>query len=194
MRSLVAYCRISTRGQSHAPQLDAIRARMGAAVAAEVLEVASGVQPRPLLEQLVEQVEGGRVGGVVVAALDRLGRDLPDLLANVRRITAKGGRLVSVRENIDTEVGGHMTQVLITLLGLVADLEGAWIRERTRAGLAAAAARGVRIGRPKANVDVELVRRLRGESWSWQRIASACNVSESTVKRAARAAGGGGDA
>jgi DNA invertase Pin-like site-specific DNA recombinase len=87
---------------------------------------------------------------VVVWKLDRLSRSLRDLLQIMDRIEETCAGFRSLTESIDTTVpAGRM---LMQLLGSFAEFEREMIRERTRAGMAAARARGQRIGRfPKLN-------------------------------------------
>lgn len=69
-------------------------------------------------------------------------------------------------------------------LRYAAELERELIRERVRAGVAAARRRGARVGRPPALVDVERVRALRAEGKSWREVARTVGYGESTIRRA----------
>src|SRR5215212_2679620 len=57
---------------------------------------------RPSLRAAVEGVEKGRYGGIVVAYLSRLGRNTREQLAVWDRVEAAGGRIICIRENVDT--------------------------------------------------------------------------------------------
>ncbi|MDP2323493.1 MAG: recombinase family protein [Gammaproteobacteria bacterium] len=102
----------------------------------------------------------GLVAGdcLVVWRLDRLGRSLADLIRIVAQLEERGIGLESIMERIDTvsPAGRFMFHVL----GALAEFERNLIRERILAGLAAARARGRRIGRPR-KVSRDLARRLR---------------------------------
>jgi DNA invertase Pin-like site-specific DNA recombinase len=101
---------------------------------------------RPQLHRLLDQLRPKDV--VVVWKLDRLSRSLKDLLHLMERIAQTGAGFRSLTEAIDTTTpAGRM---LMQMVGSFAEFERAMIRERTRAGLVAARARG-RIGgrRPK---------------------------------------------
>jgi DNA invertase Pin-like site-specific DNA recombinase len=84
----------------------------------------------------------------VVWKLDRLGRSLSHLVEMVNDLQRQGIHFKSLQENIDTTSGAG--KLVFHLFAALAEFERDLIRERTRAGLAAARARGKRGGRPKA--------------------------------------------
>jgi DNA invertase Pin-like site-specific DNA recombinase len=141
---LLGYARVSTEDQDTTAQVNALTA---AGVGRVFTERASGGRwDRPELHRLLDQVRAGDV--VVVWKLDRLSRSLKDLLHVMERLDAAGAGFRSLTEAIDTTVpAGRM---MMQMLGAFAEFERALVRERTRAGLAAAAAQG-RVGgrRPK---------------------------------------------
>ena len=137
--ALIGYARVSTEDQNTGAQLDALRAA-GCGVIIE--ERASGGKAgRPLLAQAIRLVGPGDT--LVVVRIDRLARSLSHLLSIIEQLRARGGGFRSLGDPIDTT----SPQGLFTLqvLGAAAEFERALIRERTRAGLAAAKARG-RVG------------------------------------------------
>lgn len=139
---LYGYARVSTLDQETALQLDALR-RAGAQ---EIFsEKVSAVKARPQLEAVLRRVGPGDV--LLVYKLDRLARSLKHLLAIVDRLEEAGCALRSLTEAIDTHslAGRMMTQ----MLGAVAEFERGLILERSRAGVKAALARGVKLGRPR---------------------------------------------
>ena len=79
--------------------------------------------------------------------LDRLGRSLKDLLALVTSFQEKGGHFVSLRDHLDTTTA--QGRLMFNLFASLAEFECDIIRERTKAGLTAARARGRQGGRPK---------------------------------------------
>ncbi|WP_439576677.1 recombinase family protein [Elioraea sp.] len=139
---LIGYARVSTAEQDLAAQ----RAALEAAGCAEIVEeTASGADPgRPALGRLLARI--GRGDTLVVARLDRLARSLAHLLAVIAQLQARGVGFRSLSDPIDT--AGPSGTLVLQILGAVAEFERALIRERTRAGLAAARARGRRGGNP----------------------------------------------
>jgi DNA invertase Pin-like site-specific DNA recombinase len=136
---LIGYARVSTEDQATAAQTDALRA---AGCTDIVEERASGAsRTRPLLARALARIRAGDT--LVVVRIDRLARSLAHLLAVIEELRARGAHFRSLGDPIDTS----SPQGLFTLqvLGAAAEFERALIRERTRAGLAAARARG-RVG------------------------------------------------
>ena len=84
---------------------------------------------------------------MIVWKLDRLGRNLYDLIIVLDDLKARGIKFRSLTKNIETETptGRAMWQ----MIGILAELERSQIKERTQAGIAAAKARGVQFGRKK---------------------------------------------
>jgi DNA invertase Pin-like site-specific DNA recombinase len=139
---LLGYARVSTDQQDHALQLDALRAAGCARIA---VETASGSRSdREELGRLLEQAREGDT--LVVWRLDRLGRSLRHLIDLSEQLQQRGVALRSLTEAIDTSTPAG--RFLFSVLGALGQMEREIIIERTRAGLAAAAARGRRGGRP----------------------------------------------
>lgn len=141
--TLIGYARVSTDEQDTAAQQDALRAQ-GCSVIFE--DKASGAsKERPNLTRALERV--GKGDTLLVVRIDRLARSLAHLLEIVETLRTKGAYFRSINDPIDTSSpqGMLMTQ----MLGAFAEFERALIRERTRAGLKAAVARGAKPGNPK---------------------------------------------
>ncbi|WP_456306829.1 recombinase family protein [Paracraurococcus lichenis] len=150
----VGYARVSTADQDLALQLDAL----AAAGCTKVFEDrASGARAdRPGLRAALDYLRDGDV--LVTWKLDRLGRSLPHLIETVAALERRGVGFRSLTEVIDTTTpGGRLVFHLFAALG---QFERDLIRERTRAGLAAAAARGQTGGR-RPVVNEEKLRRAR---------------------------------
>jgi DNA invertase Pin-like site-specific DNA recombinase len=150
--ALVGYARVSTLDQDPALQRDAL----AAAGCVKLFEDrASGVrEDRPGLAQTLAFLRDGDV--LVVWKLDRLGRSLPHLVETVAALAARGVGFRSLTEAIDTTTaGGRLVFHLFAALG---QFEHDLIRERTMAGLTAAAARGRKGGRRPVVTDDKLRR------------------------------------
>jgi DNA invertase Pin-like site-specific DNA recombinase len=109
---------------------------------------ATHATPQAELMQMIETLPPG--DRLIVSELSRLGRSLGQILQIIDYLTQKHVRLVAIKETIRFE-GQHnlQTQAMITLFGLFAEVERDLIAPRTTEGLAAAKARGKRLGRPK---------------------------------------------
>lgn len=100
---------------------------------------------RPQLRKMIDQLREGDV--IVTWKLDRLGRSLRDLVNLVNEIQERGAGLKSLNDAIDTTT--PQGQLTFHLFASLAEFERDVLRERTKAGLEAARARGRKGGRPK---------------------------------------------
>ena len=150
--ALIGYARVSTADQSAALQTDALRA----AGCAQLFEdMASGARAdRPGLTEALSYVRSGDT--LIVWKLDRLGRSMAHLIETVRELDAKGIGFRSLTEGVDTTTSGGT--LVFHLFGALAQFERDLIRERTRAGLTAAASRGRKGGRKPVVTPEKLAR------------------------------------
>ena len=182
------YARSSTSEQHPDAQLGPLRAWAAAHGhdAVEYLDegVSGAKARRPALDAMMRAVRAGEVQAVAVAALDRLGRDVANLLAIAGELHERKVELVSLREGLD--LASPVGKALFTMLGLVAELERAWIRERVRHGIAAARRRGTHIGRrPRLDADARArARRMREAGQTIAHIAKTLGCSRPSVQRA----------
>ncbi|HYH39107.1 MAG TPA: recombinase family protein [Azospirillum sp.] len=153
--ALIGYARVSTEDQATFSQLDELKAA-GCTVIFE--EKASGAsRARPELAKAVAQVKRGDI--LVVARIDRLARSLSHLLEVIEELEARGAHFKSLRDPIDTST--PQGKFALQVLSAAAELERALIRERTKAGLRAAKARGRVGGNPRLRArDPEAIRQL----------------------------------
>jgi DNA invertase Pin-like site-specific DNA recombinase len=136
--------RVSTQDQHPALQLDALHA---AGCAKVCVEQASGAQrDRPPLQAALDYARPGDT--LVVWKLDRLARSLQQLIETIERLAAREIGFRSRTEAIETATAGG--RLVFHLCASLAEFARAIIRERTRAGLDAARARGRTGGRPPA--------------------------------------------
>ena len=156
--ALVGYARVSTEDQATARQLDELRAAGCREVAEE--HASGGDRDRPVLARTLARLRPGDT--LVVVSLDRLARSLSHLLGVVEGLKDRGIHFRSLRDPVDTA----SPQGLFTLqvLGAAAQLERALIRERTRSGMRAAAARGSRPGNPGLRAGDPAARRVTSEA------------------------------
>ncbi len=141
---LVGYARVSTQDQNLDLQKDAL-AQAGCEKIVED-RLSGSVATRPGLDRMFDILRPGDT--LVVWRLDRLGRGLKHLIEIVTDMETRGIGFKSLTEAIDTtNTGGKL---VFHIFGALAEFERNVIRERTRAGFAAARARGRQGGRPKA--------------------------------------------
>lgn len=139
---LFGYARVSTQDQKLNLQLDDLKK---AGCQKIFQEKVSSAKERPQLRKLLEMLREDDM--VIVWKLDRLGRSLKELFTLVNDFQAKGIGFRSLNDAIDTTTA--QGRLVFNLFASLAEFERDLIRERTKAGLAAARARGRIGGRPK---------------------------------------------
>ena len=140
---LIGYARVSTPDQSLDLQKDAL-AKAGCRETFE--DVASGAKSsRCGLDQALKYLRP--CDTLIVWRLDRLGRSLRHLVDIVADLQMRGIELRSLQENIDTSTASG--KLFLHVFGALAEFERELVRERTLAGLKAAADRGRKGGRPR---------------------------------------------
>ena len=146
-------------------------------------DIASGVQDsRSGLTEALSYLRSGDT--LVVWKLDRLGRSLKHLIETVNALADSSISFHSLQENLDTTTSGG--KLIFHLFGALAEFEREMIRERTRAGLKAARARGHKGGRPRKldASSVNMAKLLISEgSTSVTEICRTLRVSRSTLYR-----------
>lgn len=139
----IGYARVSTDEQTLALQQDALQAAGCDRVFTDTISGATAERPG-----LTEALGYARAGDtLVVWRLDRLGRSLRHLIETVAVLEQRGVGFKSLTESIDTTSPGG--KLIFHIFGALAEFERDLIRERTRAGLTAARARGRRGGHPR---------------------------------------------
>jgi DNA invertase Pin-like site-specific DNA recombinase len=177
---LVGYARVSTQDQNPALQLDALKA---AGCEKLFVEKASGAQrDRPELLAALDYLRAG--DSLVVWKLDRLARSLKQLIETVELLDSRSIGLRSLTEAIDTTTAGG--KLVFHVFGALAGFERSIIRERTKAGLDAARARGKKGGRPPALVAKDLAAAkamLSDPEITMEEVAKRLKVAPSTLYR-----------
>ena len=140
----VGYARVSLPEQHLALQTDALQRAGCERLYTDT--VSGGQAERPGLRTALEVLRAGDT--FVVWKLDRLGRSLSHLVETIQDLHQQGIHFKSLQEHIDTTSGAG--KLVFHLFAALAEFERDLIRERTRAGLAAARERGKLGGRPKA--------------------------------------------
>lgn len=178
--ALIGYARVSTVEQNPQLQHDALQ---NAGCERIFVDQASGaLDQRPELARALDHLRRGDT--LVVWRLDRLGRSLRHLVDTVRALGERGVGLQSLSEAVDTTTPGG--QLVFHIFAALAEFEAGLIRERTRAGLAAARARGRNGGRPSVmTADKLSVAREMYDSRQHTvgQIAAVVGVSRATVYR-----------
>lgn len=164
MRAAI-YARASTNnGRDPAMQTRELQEyceRRGWEIAGEYVDagISGAKDSRPELNRLLADADRRRFDAVVVWKFDRFARSVSHLLRALETFQTLGVEFVSLTEGVDTSTPAG--KLVFTVLGAVAELERSLIRERVKAGLRNARAKGKRIGRPRATLDRSQISYLR---------------------------------
>lgn len=176
----VGYARVSTADQNIDLQNDALTKAGCERIFTDTVSGAKADRPG-----LAESLAFLRPGDTLtVWKLDRLGRSLPHLLETVRGLEERGIGFQSLQESLDTTTPGG--KLVFHVFAALAEFERDVIRERTRAGLAAARARGRKGGRPRAMTPSQaaVAQTLRNDpARSVREICDTLKISEATFYR-----------
>jgi len=172
------YARVSSTDQDYALQQARLR---GEGCKVIRTEKASGKSRdgRDELARIMDFLHAG--DELVVVKLDRLGRSTRDVLNLVHDLEARGAALTVLEPTFSTKDAAG--PILVTVLGMVAEMERKFIRERQQAGIEAAKATGIYKGR-KPVVPVERVREMRAAGHGPTGISKALGISRMSVRRA----------
>jgi DNA invertase Pin-like site-specific DNA recombinase len=173
--SVYGYARVSTPSQSTDLQVSRVRAAGCDVVREEAVSGRSRVG-RSELETILSFTRPGDT--LVVVKLDRLGRSTRDVLNLVHELESKGGALRVLEPEIDTS--RPEGRIILTTLSMVAEMELTFIKERQRAGIEAAKAKGAYKGR-KRTIDRDAVQRLREDGVGATEIARRLGIGRASV-------------
>lgn len=184
---VVGYVRVSADDQNEHGQVDALR-RVGATEL--VIEQASGVGARPLLNEAVASLRAG--DAFVVTEVSRLGRTVVEVLLLADALRERGIHLRILNLGIDTATPAGA--LVLTMMAGLARFERQLLRERQRRGIDAARARGKHLGRRSlltaGHAQLAISRLRAGETLS--AIATEWRVSDRTLSRHVRRYADGG--
>ena len=177
----IGYARVSTADQDPQLQLDALEAEGCLKI---YKDIATGTKAdRPKWKLCLEDLRPDDT--LIIWKIDRLGRNLRDLIDIVTGLEARGVGVRSLTNGIVDTTTAH-GKLVFGMFALMAEYEAALIAERTNAGLQAARARGRKGGR-KPKMTPELIgkaqRMYDSRQFTMAEIASSCAVTPMTVYR-----------
>jgi DNA invertase Pin-like site-specific DNA recombinase len=192
MKRAALYLRVSQDSQTTENQLRILQevAERSGWTIVEVFEDqgisgAKGRDKRPGYDALLKAVHRREVDMVAAFAVDRLGRSLPDLVAFLSDIQARGCDLYLHQQAVDTSTSSG--RMLFQMLAVFAEFERSIITGRINAGLARARANGVQFGRPNLSLERRTkVQKALTNGLSIRQAAKATGVSTASVQRIKR--------
>lgn len=182
------YARVSTTGQGQdvtmqTRELQKYAEARGWTVTGQYIDegVSGAKDSRPELNRLMADAKRRKCDAILVWKLDRFGRSLRHLVNAIAELESVGVAFVSFTDNLDlsTPSGRLMFQVIAAM----GEFERELIRERVRAGLRNARAKGRKLGRPGIDVDASKVAEMRGRGMSIREIAAELGCSPAYVHK-----------
>jgi DNA invertase Pin-like site-specific DNA recombinase len=179
--AIVGYIRVSTQDQSLHSQEDALRAAGATRIFTDKLTGKTAT--RPGLSECLAFLRDNEGDVLLVYSTDRLGRSMADVVTIVGQLHARGIQFRSLTEPFDTTTAGG--ELFFHICAAFAQMNGRIIADGTRAGLAAAKARGRSGSRPTVMTPerVAIAQKMRAEKATWETIATTLGVGSATVRR-----------
>lgn len=193
MSKTFAYIRVSTREQNENRQLDSLT---GFKVDEIFIEKASGKNfiGREKYQQMKSQLRKGDL--IIVHSIDRFGRNYEQIWKEWESLINLGVDIqvldmpvLNTKNNKNGLTGKLITDIILKLLGYVAERERNNIRTRQFEGIASAKSRGVKFGRPKTETPKDFIRcydLYKNGLIKVKDVMSMCNIAKSTFYKYAK--------
>lgn len=187
MGKTFAYIRVSTREQKEDRQIDSLQALK---VDEIIIEKASGKNfiSRDKYQQMKAQLRSGDL--VIVKSIDRFGRNYKHICSEWESLVNMGVDIqvldmpiLNTRDNQNGLTGRLITDIVLKLLGYVAEKERNNIKTRQREGIDSALKRGVKFGRPTSELPKDFIRcyeLYQQKLIKVKDVMSMCNIAKST--------------
>lgn len=190
IKRVAIYCRVSTEDQDCDRQvrdLTAYAKRAGfEVIGSPYKETASGARSdRQERAKIIQLARTKQIDAVLVTELSRWGRSTEDLLFTLQQLADWGCSIIA-QTGMDFDLRTAQGKLMLTIMAGFSQFERDLIRERTLSGLAAAKARGKKLGRQvgqnPSDKYKDQVLALLAEGKSIRRIADRLDISTTTVQ------------
>jgi len=186
MKKVAIYARVSTKDQNPESQLldlrKYVKLRDWEVYQEYVDRGVSGIKEnRPALDRLMKDARKRKFDILLVWRFDRFARSTKHLVTALEELEGLGIDFCSYQDSIDTST--NHGKLVFTIMGAIAEFERSLIRERVLAGIRRAKERGIRLGRPPLELDIEKVKELAFNGNSVRSIAKQMGVSKSLVHK-----------
>lgn len=180
----IGYVRVSSLDQNPDRQIEELKAQQAEKIFMD--KVSGKNTDRPELQRMLSFIREGDT--LIVHSLDRLARNLADLLTMVQDLTCRGVSVIFLNERLSFEAGADASptsKLMLSMIGAFAEFERSVIRSRQAEGIALAKERGVYKGRPRSISDetLETVNALVEQGVPLATAAKKVGISRSTVYR-----------
>lgn len=187
MSKIFAYIRVSSREQNENRQIDALK---DLKIDEIIIEKASGKNfvGREKYQHMKAQLRNGDL--VIVKSIDRFGRNYAQICKEWESLINMGVDIqvldmpiLNTRDNQNGLTGRLITDIVLKLLGYVAERERDNIKIRQAEGIASAKSRGVKFGRPTSKIPKDFIRTYelyKNGLIKVKDVMSMCNIAKST--------------
>jgi DNA invertase Pin-like site-specific DNA recombinase len=177
---IYGYARVSSAGQTLEAQIEALKAAGCEKIYRE--KKTGRDTDRPQFQKMMAALQPGDL--VLTTFLDRLSRDLTDILVTMRSIEQAGANYKSLGEK-EADTTSALKDVFFAIWGIAASMHRKRIVENTTAGRIRAIERGQHMGRPPALTQQQQAeaRQRRKDGASVRELALSYNVGKSTIAR-----------
>jgi len=176
----IAYIRVSAVDQNEGRQVEMMKA---CNIDETYIEKASGKDTaRPQLQAMIKFARSGDT--IYIESFSRLARNTRDLLDLIETMTAKGIKVISLKEGLDSTTPAG--KLMLTMIGAIATFERENMLERQREGIALAKADGKYKGRKAKDLPInfaELLNQYQTRQITKTRLAELCIVSRPVLNR-----------
>lgn len=188
-KTVAIYCRVSTEDQDCDRQvrdLTEYAGKLGYTVHGVYRETASGAKDnRPIRKEILKLAQARKIDAVLVTEMSRWGRSTMDLMGTLQQLESWGVSLVA-QTGFTFDLGTAQGKLIANIMASLAEFERELIKERVKSGLAAAKAKGKKLGRQtgdtwKQDKYQAHVLKLREEGKSYREIASTLKLDKNTV-------------
>lgn len=172
------YGRVSTKDQNSARQREALQNKCNVYFEDKL---SGRNMDRPEFQKMIEQLRPG--DSVMVVSIDRLGRNLKELVELSSKLKDMGVNIVALNQGIDTS--SKMGQLFYNFMALMSEMELMFIQERQREGIELAKQNGRYKGRPLKKLDdwEQLSKEVAENKLSVERACQLLKISRSTFYR-----------
>ena len=177
------YARVSTNNGQQNPETQLMDLRQychsrGFDVYKEFVDkgISGAKDRRPGLDAMIKEAKRRKFDAIIVFKFDRFARSTRHLIESLELFRSLKIDFISYSESIDTSTS--MGKCVFEIMAALAEFERSLIRERVLSGLRRAKAKGKKLGRPRAIIDVQKAKRLRGEGLSLSAIGKRLGVSK----------------
>lgn len=175
---ILGYGRVSTKDQNSARQREALQNKCNVYFEDKL---SGRNMDRPEFQKMIEQLRSGDT--VMVVSIDRLGRNLKELVELSSKLKDMGVNIVALNQGIDTS--SKMGQLFYNFMALMSEMELMFIQERQREGIELAKQNGRYKGRPLKKLDgwEQLSKEVAENKLSVDRACQLLKISRSTFYR-----------